>query len=82
VGKEHYRGQTYHFWGLFRLKTTGDRITKETDVLNAVSCKDRRKLTEQFAIATLAYSDAVAQLARHRGATSEPEYHRLQIVVV
>ena len=51
-------------------------------MLNAVSCKDRRKLTEQFAIATLAYSDAVAQLARHRGATSEPEYHRLQIVVV
>ena len=50
-------------------------------MLNAVSCKDRRKFTEQFAIATRAYSDAVAQLATHRGATSEPEYHRLEIVV-
>jgi hypothetical protein len=50
-------------------------------MLNAVSCKDRRKFAEQFAIATRAYSDAVAQLATHRGATSEPEYHRLEIVV-
>jgi hypothetical protein len=46
-----------------------------------VSCNDRRKLAERFAIATRAYSDAVAELATHRGTTSEPEYHRLQAVV-
>jgi hypothetical protein len=40
-------------------------------------CNDRRKLAERFAIATRAYSDAVAELAMHRGATSEPEYRRL-----
>ena len=47
----------------------------------AVSCNDRRKLAEEFAIATRMYSDAVAELATHRGATSDPEYRRLQAVV-
>lgn len=44
-------------------------------------CPDRRRLAEEFAIATRAYSDAVVQFATHRGTTSEAEYQRLRGVM-
>ena len=46
----------------------------------AVSCNERRKLAEEFAIATRKYSDAVAELASLRGATIEAQYQKLRVV--
>jgi hypothetical protein len=47
-----------------------------------LSCKDRRKLAEEYAIATRVYSDAVARLAQHSGISSEEEYHSLRMIMV
>ena len=42
-------------------------------------CPDRRRLAEEFAIATREYSDAVAELASHCGAISEAQYQKLRV---
>jgi hypothetical protein len=45
------------------------------------SCNDRRKLAEQFALATREYSEAVARLVQHEGPPSDAEYGALRSVV-
>jgi hypothetical protein len=44
-------------------------------------CAERQRLVEQFADATRKFSEAVGQLAQHRGTTLELEYYKLRILV-
>ena len=41
------------------------------------SCKDRRKLAEQFAVAARQHSEAVTRLVQHEGTSSHTEYSAL-----
>jgi len=44
-------------------------------------CTEHKRLAKRFADATRGYSDAVAQLAKHRGTTSELDYYKLRLLV-
>lgn len=44
-------------------------------------CTERQRLAERFAEAAQDYSNAVAQLAEHRGTTSKLEYYKLRLLV-
>ena len=44
-------------------------------------CAERLRLAKRFADAARDYSNAIAQLAEHRGTTSELEYYKLRILV-
>jgi hypothetical protein len=46
------------------------------------SCKDRRRLGEQYAIAAREYSEAVARLVQHEGSPAQPEYDALRSIVI
>jgi hypothetical protein len=46
------------------------------------SCKDRRKLAEQFAVAARQHSEAVARLVLHEGTSSDVEYGSLRKVMI